>query len=245
MSSAPATSRPPRRFRPGLLLTVLCAMALGLLVSLGTWQVARLHWKLDLIARSEQGLALPPVPLPAATTDWAALDFRRVTVAGELLGDRSLAMGTRGEGGRVGAILVTPLKLADGRLLPVERGWLPAELLPPGEPPTLRERRHVELTGVLRWRGDARQAPFTPDNHPETRRWYWYDGEALVRWLDGPVLPVSLAAEGAAGAEGDLVPQTVAVAYRNDHLGYAITWYSLAVVLVIFYVLLGLKRGES
>lgn len=245
MSSAPASSRPARRrFRPGLPLTVLSLLVLAALLSLGTWQASRLQWKLDLIERAERGLELPPVALPEDEAGMKAHDYRRVTVTGELLGDRSVALGTRGVGGKVGSILLTPLRLPDGRILMVERGWLPAALLPPDEPAVLREQRAADVEGVLRWQGEARQAPFTPDNVPAERRWFWFDRAALEDWLEAPVLPATLAVEDTSG-EGGLVPQPVAVAYRNDHLGYAITWYSLAAALVVFYVLLGLKRGES
>lgn len=242
MSSAPATSRPTRCFRPGALLTVLTLACLALLLWLGTWQVQRLQWKLDLIGRAERGLELPAVPLPSAEEALAALDYRRVTVEGELLGDRAVGFGTRAAGGRVGAVLLTPLRLADGRVLMVERGWLPEDRLPPDQPDALRARRDVALEGVLRWHGDAGPNAFTPENRPDARRWFWLDAAGLASWLGMPVLPASLVVEE---SEGGLVPQPVVVSFRNDHLGYAITWYSLAAALIVFYVLLGFKRGES
>ena len=64
---------------------VLLAAGIGLaiLLALGTWQVKRLAWKTDLIAKAEERLALPAIPLPSdPDTDWAALDFRRAEVSG-------------------------------------------------------------------------------------------------------------------------------------------------------------------
>src|SRR5580692_5646810 len=84
------TSIPRGRLRPLLGLTVCTALAILVLLGLGTWQLERRAWKLDLIAARAAGLAAPPIPLPDQIADPAALEYRRVWVEGRFRNDREL-----------------------------------------------------------------------------------------------------------------------------------------------------------
>lgn len=236
-----------RRFRPGLVATLVTAVALVILLALGTWQARRLAWKSELIATAEARLALPAVDLDrlALDVDPAALDFRRVTARGTYRHEHAFGLGAAAVDGRIGGRLVTPLRLADGRVLLVERGWLPEELLPPRVPPALEPAAEPTVTGVLRRLPEARPSAFVPDNEPARRRWFWLDRPALEATLGAPMLPWRLVLERT-GAETEL-PRAAAVTadFRNNHLGYAVTWYGLAAALVVVYIAFGLKRGET
>ena len=99
---------------------------------------------------------------------------------------------------------------------------------------------------MLRYRGDAPKALFTPANEPGKRRWYLVrSGRAGPGRSGAPVQPFILFVNRAA-KPGELpAPEPVEVDYRNAHLGYAITWFSLAAALIVFYIMLGLKAEES
>lgn len=232
------------RFRPGVLLTVCTALGLIVLLALGTWQVRRLQWKNELIATAEARASLAPVPLDALLADPGTADFRAASAVGTYRHDLAFAMGTVAQAGRVGARLVTPLALADGALLLVERGWLPAELLPPATPRDLEPTGALTLTGRVRDHGADRAGPFTPANDPQRRRWYWYDLPALEAALGAEVLPLVLTLEVSdTGAE---LPRPLPLPVRlpNNHLGYAVTWYGLAAALLAVYVLFGFRRSS-
>jgi surfeit locus 1 family protein len=171
------------------------------------------------------------------------VDFRRVTATGTYLHDTAFVLGISGRDGEPGGTLVTPLRLEDGRVLLVERGWVPESAFPPHTPEALEPQGPQEVSGILRWRGDARPNPFTPASDPERRQFYWHDLEGMANLVGEPLLPAVLVRTGAPGG----LPATPAVAvdYRNDHLSYAITWYSLAAILVVFYVMVGLRRGQG
>ncbi|HMR30945.1 MAG TPA: SURF1 family protein [Geminicoccaceae bacterium] len=234
-----------RRFRPGATLTVLVLVALAVLLSLGTWQVRRLAWKTALIETITSRGAEPAIPVEQALDDPAANDFRHVGAAGRYRHDLAFAMGTVAERGEVGGRLVTPLLLPDGRAVLVERGWLPERLLPPGTPEAIQPSGQVELDGVARFHGGDRAGVFTPDNRPEQRRWYWYDLAGLRAALGLEVEPLVLAL-GRSDTGGALPqPLPVRADLPNNHLGYAITWYGLAIALVAVYVAFGLKRGGA
>jgi surfeit locus 1 family protein len=144
--------------------------------------------------------------------------------------------------GVLGARLVTPLALAGGRHLLVERGWLPEPLLPPAVPAELEPPGEVRLEGVLRQPGRA--GPFTPANRPEARRWYWYDDAALTVLLGAEPMPMVLALDRADLPAPLPRPLPVRVDLPSPHLGYAITWYGLAAALLGVYLVFGFTRAE-
>lgn len=246
MSSTPAAEIGGRRFRPRFWPTIATAVGLAILLALGTWQVKRLAWKTDLIARAEERLALPAIALPSdPDTDWAALDFRRVEVSGTYLHDDAFAFGVSGVDGQPGSMLVTPLALDDGRTLLVERGWLPSAILPPDVPDGLEPQGEVKLTGVLRYRGQPGHNPFEPTNDAQGRRWYGWNLEAMGEAAGEPLLPVSLVLEKSEGPAGLPHAGPVAVEYNNPHLGYAITWYGLAAALVGVYLAFSYEKPKE
>jgi surfeit locus 1 family protein len=237
MSSTAAAELRTFRFRPGIGATLAALAGIAALLALGTWQLQRLAWKTGLIARMESQLALPAVPLERVGAD---AEFRRVTVTGRYRHDLAFAKGAETESSELGARLVTPLTLADGRLLLVERGWLPERLLPPAE---IEPAGEVSLEGVLRRPGSA--GTFTPANQPEQRRWYWYDPAALKILLGAEPMGMVLALDrpDTALPLPRLLPTRVDL--PNKHLGYAITWYGLAAALLGVYLVFGLTRSES
>ncbi len=238
MSAAAATAR----FRPGLWPTLTVVLGLPLLLALGTWQVQRLAWKTELIATLEARHAEAAVALPATDAlgpDWT---HRPVRVRGELVPAPVLRFRLERQQGRPGHDVLQLARLEDGRALVVNRGWR-AEDAPPVRTP----RGEVTLTGPLRWIADETHRWPLPANDPAANRWYWYDRAALAAVFDAEVMPVVLVASEGALPPGPAVPvpQPMAVDLPNNHLGYAITWYGLAVALVAIYALYGLKRGKA
>ena len=232
-----------RRFRPGLALTLAAVLSILLLCSLGLWQLQRLEEKTELLARMRTGLRAAPVELEAAPADPEALLWRRVRVRGELLPSGSFALGIVAQDGRSGARLVTPLRLADGSLLLVSRGWIPASRIPELGSRTETPRR-VLFEGVLRGLRAFRRGWFTPEDDAEARHRYALDAGDLARWLGEAPLPLLLEAERAEPPEVLAVPLGAPRLPRNPHLGYAVTWFSLAAALAVIYLLLGLQRGR-
>ena len=105
----------------------------------------------------------------------------------------------------------------------------------------------MTLTGPVRWIGDAARHWATPANDPAANRWYWYDRAALADAFGAEPLPVVLVESRGVLPPGPAVPvpQPMAVNLPNNHLGYAITWYGLAVALVVIYALYGRKRAKE
>lgn len=237
--SAPSDSdhrpRGPRRFRPSLWPTLIAIPVLAVLVGLGTWQVQRLAWKTELIERIEARTEAAPVPLPAAIDDPAAWDYVPVTVTGAFLHDREMFLGPRTlvEGGvtRTGAHLLTPLRREDGTTVLVDRGWVPPDRQDAATRPGSQPQGVVTVEGLARLPGG--RATLQPDNRPDDRFWFWYDLTAMAdaAGVDA-VLPVIVQAGPAENPGGYPVGGRTVLQITNNHLGYAVTWYGLALTLV-------------
>jgi surfeit locus 1 family protein len=245
ITSQPPRARPPaaarRAFRPALWPSVAALLGCALLLALGTWQVQRLHWKEGLIATRAARLAEPPAALPAAAADWAAWEFRRVTVSGRFRHDLEQRFGVQARKGRLGHQVLTPLVRADGTAVLVERGWLPAAAAGPQAHRSDQAEGGVTLTGIARDRSADRPGWFTPANEPAARLWYSYDLPALGAALGLPLLPVVVTAEPS-GPPGALpLAEPADATLPNNHLHYAITWYGLAAALVAVYVAFSLR----
>lgn len=238
-----------RRFRPTLWASVCTALAVLMLLGLGTWQLQRLQWKDSLIAERLARSQAPARSLPGTFEDSAALEFVRVRLEGGFLHDDELYVASRTFKGKVGLHVVTPFALDDGRVLLVNRGWVPVDR----SDPTARIEGQIEepqaLEVILR-RGGWRGWDFTrPRNDPVNNLWLWFDlpamanratAENVITEVYGEVLPDGLGGEVPGGLP---IPIGARVDLRNNHLEYALTWYTLAVALLVIYVVFSTKRG--
>lgn len=215
---------------------------LAVLLSLGFWQLDRRTWKTDLIQTLEERLAAPTLTVENLPRDPAEdLEFRRFRLQGTFA-EHDLELVSRTRNGVVGREAVTPLDLGDGRFVLVLRGFVPAEVGIPDPPDDV-----VEVTGVFHLPSEP--GWMRPDNEPETNEWFWIDPPtmAAASGIDGEALvPGYLVATSPIG-DGERWPEVreVDVDLPNRHLQYAITWFSLAVALiVVFVVFLRGRRRE-
>ncbi len=221
-------------FRPALWPTVMTVPALAALVALGTWQVERLHWKEALIASRASRLAAPPIVAGPFPADPREMEFRRVRLAGEFLHDAEMYLMPRSYRGQVGEHVITPLRLGDGSIVLVDRGWVPAARRDPATRAAGQSAGVVAVEGVARLPGRA--GLFTPDNDPRRNRWYRIDVAEISAHIGFPSVQPWVVEAGPAPNPGGLpVGGRTSVALTNDHLHYAITWYGLAVALVVIY----------
>ena len=154
---------------PGLATLV----ALAILIGLGTWQLQRMAWKEDLIAQietrayGEPGAILPEADWPSWRADQD--EFRKVRVTGTFLHEfeapvYGLARGERQGAPIQGYYLITPLKLAGGAIVMVNRGFVPTDLRDPARRSESQPQGEVTVTGLVR-APEARN-PFTPNDDP-------------------------------------------------------------------------------
>lgn len=224
------------------------AGALAILIGLGVWQLHRLEWKTDLLAAIEARGSAAPVPIEdvLAQSDMESAWFRAVSLRGQFDHDAEIILLARTNKGQVGAGVVTPFRLADGRALLVNRGWVPIGYEDPARRAAGQMTGETELNGVLREPPIARL--FTPNNRPAEDQWYWIDIAGIAAHIGEDLLPVVVDANGPAPPGGFPIAGLTLIDIPNNHRQYAITWFGLAATLVgVFaaYAWRALRTGQS
>jgi surfeit locus 1 family protein len=241
MSAGPLAAGKPaglRRYRPALWPSVAAIPAFLILLGLGSWQLQRLHWKEGLIAAREAAIAAPPIPVPRTVAAAEGMDLRHVSARGSFLNDKEFYLGATDEAGTTGYHVVTPLRLADGALLLVDRGWIPSDRKDRAGRAAGLPRGEVEIEGLLRLPRNGRPNWFVPDNDCARNYWFWIDVPAMAACAGlERVLPVTMDAGPAANSGGFPRGGATRIELPNDHLQYAITWFALAGALAVIYLL--------
>jgi len=206
------------RFSQLALVVVFGLGGFAALVGLSVWQVQRLAWKEELIARIETRMRAEPVGLPETPSE-AEDDFLSVRATGTF-GAEALHVLTSARPEGPGYKVIAPLETDTGRRVLVDRGYVPEadgdKALDPGP---------VIVTGTLLWPNEADAC--TPDPNLERNIWFAREPERMAEALDTePVLIVANAPTGDPSPR----PQPVGVNLPNNHLQYAVTWALLAVL---------------
>lgn len=191
----------------------------AILVSLGVWQVQRLAWKEGVLADIEARIGAAPVSVPAVP-DIEADRYLPVEATGEFGADYVRVLVSQRRVG-AGYRIISPFE-TDGRVFLVDRGVMPvAETAPPvleGE---------VTVTGNLHWPQEIDS--FTPDNDVVGNTWFSRDVPTLAAHFGTEPILIIAREMSVSGAPVTPLPVDTS-GIPNDHLNYAITWFSLAVV---------------
>lgn len=226
------------RSRPRRALLLILGLALfATLIGLGTWQVQRLHWKEGLLQTIDQRTHSAPRPLAelekqfAATTD---VDYTPVTVTGTFLhqGERHFFATWEGASG---FDVFTPLELEDGRIVLVNRGFVPYDLKDAAKRPQGEVAGKVTVTGLARNPLAAKPSMMLPDNDIAKNIFYWKDRDAMASSASLPagagLVPFFIDADKTPNPGGLPVGGVTIIDLPNSHLQYAVTWYGLAAAL--------------
>lgn len=236
-----ADGRQPRPLFRLVLLSLLLITGLIVLTGLGVWQIQRRAWKLDLIARVNQRVHAPAVAAPGPG-QWPEItaardEYRRVKVTGRFLNDReTLVYAVTQLGG--GFWVMAPLQTTAGFTVLVNRGFVPPERSDPHTRPAAQQDGTASVTGLLRM-SEPRGA-FLHSNLPGQNRWYSRDVGAIAaaRHVKNAA-PYFIDADAAPNPGGFPVGGLTVLSFRNDHLQYALTWFTLALMLAGAMVYVG------
>jgi len=225
-------------FRPQLFPTLFTIAIVLVCGGLGLWQLDRLQWKRALIAQREAALATAPVAPPHTLGDARSLEFHRVVTDGVFLNEKEVLLNAIGPKGGAGFDVLTPLREAGGRILFVNRGFVPPELKDPAKRAAGQSSGTVRIAGRLLLPPAQKPNWFIPDNRPDRDDWFWVDLGAMGA-ADGlaNVAPFYIAADATPNPGGWPQGDAALPALPNDHLQYALTWFSLAVAAIVIYLL--------
>jgi surfeit locus 1 family protein len=217
-------------FRSLLVPGVMTAVMLATLVTLGTWQVNRLVWKRDLLAAIAAAEVQPPVPLGTTPSPFALVraEGRFETVSALYGADVRSVAGTPTGGAR----LLGVLRREGAAPVLVDRGWIPVSQ--PATAPSPLPGGPAVVDGYVRPPDTA--GLFAPADDLANRRFYTLDPAAIGRALGvADLAPFILVELGAAAGPGAPEPARSLPRPPNNHLVYAITWYGLAVALMVVF----------
>jgi surfeit locus 1 family protein len=246
--SAPVSADAPkaarRRLRTLLGLFIPAVAVFAALIALGTWQLQRKAWKEELIATLNERLAAPPGALPAPAT-WPALkrddaEYRRVAFSAIFDDDKealvyAAASAFRPDVSGPGYWVFTPARLADGGVVMINRGFVPQDRADPATRLGGHVTGPIAITGTLRW-PDARSF-FAPSDEPAHNLWFLRDPAAIAAAKGlKDAAPFYVEQEAPVPPGGLPQPGKLEVRLRNEHLQYAVTWYGLALVLMVIFM---------
>ncbi|CAG8023013.1 unnamed protein product [Penicillium olsonii] len=223
--------RVKQKHGPGLIILALIPITAFIL---GTWQVQRLDWKTKLIAKYEDRLVKPPLPLPPRVDPEAIseFDYRRVYATGRLRHDKEMLIGPRMNEGEDGFTVITPLEREGGSTVLVNRGWISKKLKDPKDRPLGTTNEEVVVEGLLRV--PAGKNMFTPDNKPEEGKFYFPDLKQMAEysgsepiWIEQTMIS-DLVESYDRAAKGIPIGRAAEVTLRNNHSQYIFTWYGLS-----------------
>ncbi len=221
-----------RRFLAFVFL-LLAALAFAGFVALGVWQVKRLAWKEDLIARIDARVHAQAVVAPAweewADVTHASHEYRPVTVTGHYQPEAVSLVSAATEAGQ-GYWVMAPLQRADGSWLYINQGFVPQSERKPAQAGEFTPQGEVTVTGLLRLSHPG--GGVLRDNVPAENRWYSRDVQAMAaRQGIAPVAPFFV--DEARAGEALPIGGLTVIQFRNNHLVYAITWFALALGVVL------------
>jgi surfeit locus 1 family protein len=250
---APPSPRAPAR-RGGLLVpAIFTLLGVALLCGLGVWQIERLHWKEGLLADIAARVHAAPSPFPPESA-WASLtpgedEYRHVRLAGHFLNDKEahLQANLIAKGPRAGALgydLLTPLKLADGSLVIVNRGFVPLDKKEPASRPGSEIDGETTVTGLIRFPQPHHW--FMPADEPAKNIWFARDPAPIAKAFGlSRVAPVIVDADASEAKEPYPIGGQTLIDIPNDHFQYALTWFALAIGLLGVFAAYAMRRAKD
>ncbi len=234
------------RFRPLFWPTVFTVPVVLLCLGLGFWQIERLFWKRELIAQRQAAVAAAPIAAPRSLEEARDLAFHPIADEGVFLHDKEIFLGATSEAGRNGYQVLTPLQESGGRIVFVNRGFIPAELKDSAKRSDGQIAGAVRIQGLLRLPPAQKPAWFLPHNRADLNYWFWVDLPAMAAAAGlNRVAPFYIDANATPNPGGWPKGAVTRLELRNDHLQYAITWFSLAVALIVIYFLYHRRHARS
>jgi len=235
------------RFQASLWPTLATFALFPCLIALGNWQLSRAETKRILQASYDRYQSEPEKELYPVLESLESLQFRRIRVRGQYVPEKQILLDNRVHLGRAGYHVLTPLRIRDGNVhVLVNRGWVPVGPDRSKLPPAASPPGEVEITGVATQpsRPGFRLAAAQPPGPGWHTVWQYLDQAEYARASKYTLQPVVILLDPE--APGGFARQWSRLdAGIQTHLGYALTWFSLAIALIAIYILVNTRREDD
>lgn len=220
-------------FRPYPILTIIAVPALAALIALGVWQSQRAGWKANLIAEFAEASKVTPLPLEEALCARAPAPGE--VVAPPQAGGQSLRVFGHDAAGVAGWRLFQAVELTCGAVL-AQTGFEPLAIGGPGGvlpagPQTPPDRFMVEA-----WPAKSMMAA---ENAPARNEWHWFDAPLMASALSVQPLNAAFILVPLSGTP-DFLTRTP----PESHIGYAVTWFGMAIAFAVIYAVFHARAGR-
>ena len=234
--------------RAGIAGTLAVLIIAAGCVRLGVWQLDRLEQRRVRNAMIEARLQAPVVPVEAVIGDTVGKEYRRVAVTGALDSARSIVIAARYRRGAPGVHVMTPVRLAGGAVIMLDRGWVPAPDAATIDLARVPTPAHATVTGVVRRFAEVadQERPAAEDTLPTERRRVVYrvNQSAVGALVPYPILPVYVQALPGNDPGRMPIPTDPPELSAGPHLSYAVQWFSFAAVALIGWAVLVWRSGS-
>ena len=206
-----------------LLFSVFVYFIILTLLSLGFWQIYRLNWKLELIEQIENSLKKDPVEL----SNIEKKNYLRIKTSGDIDFDKQIYLYNLNDAGKPGFEVINPIKIGDENYL-VNRGWIPFEKK---DLPEINLVDQNQIVGTLMLQ--TKPSTFKPENDIEKNYWFTLDREDILKFTGRNF------SEYVIYLNGDYKipkPRVITAKISNNHKKYAITWFSMAISILLIYL---------
>ena len=193
------------------------------LLSLGFWQIYRLNWKLELIEQIENSLKNKPVEL----SNIEKKNYLRIKTSGDIDFDKQIYLYNLNDAGKPGFEVINPIKIGDENYL-VNRGWIPFEKK---DLPEINLVDQNQIVGTLMLQ--TKPSTFKPENDIEKNYWFTLNREDILKFTGRNF------SEYVIYLNGDYKipkPRVITAKISNNHKKYAITWFSMAISILLIYL---------
>ena len=193
------------------------------LLSLGFWQIYRLNWKLELIEQIENSLKNDPVEL----SNIEKKNYLRIKTSGDIDFDKQIYLYNLNDAGKPGFEVINPIKIGEENYL-MNRGWIPFEKK---DLPEINLVDQNQIVGTLMLQ--TKPSTFKPENDIEKNYWFTLNREDILKFTGRNF------SEYVIYLNGDYKipkPRVITAKISNNHKKYAITWFSMAISILLIYL---------
>ncbi len=206
-----------------ILFSVFVYFIILVLLSLGFWQLYRLSWKLDLINQIENSLKVEPIELQNVEKK----NYLRIKTSGQIDFEKQIYLYNLNETGKPGFEVINPIKIGNENYL-INRGWIPFDKK---NKPEINIIDQKNIIGTLMLQ--SKSSSFKPKNEIDKNYWFTLDREDILKFTGRNFSKYIIYLNG---SYENPRPKLITAKISNNHKKYAITWFSMAISILLIYL---------